>query len=97
MPDLAELGADGALCDLGVIRSLRTKPISVGQAKETAETKISVSRDGPPAGHNVSDALRRDRNFLGQAVLRDAHGLQELLRKKFTGGDGAELAHICLS
>ena len=46
---------------------LRAQPIAVGKTEKPAQAQIGVGRDGPPAGHDLADALGRDANFLGQA------------------------------
>lgn len=77
-----------------VMSGLRAQPITVGQAKETTEPQIGVGRDRTLSSDDVSNALRRNPDFLGQTVLTNAHGLKELLQQELAKGHKLELAHI---
>jgi hypothetical protein len=55
--------------------------------------QIRIRTDGPPSGHDLADALRRDADLLREAVLADAHRLQELLEQELAGCHRLESAH----
>ena len=73
---------------------LRTQPITVGQAEETAEPQVSVSRYHTLSSHDVANPLGRKADFLGQAVPANAQWLKELLKKELARGNGLEFAHM---
>lgn len=95
--DFHQCGTDCALGDLRVIGGLRTQPIAVGQAEETAKPQISISSDPSLPRHNVANTLGWNANFFRQAILANAHGLKELLQEEFARGDGLEFSHMDLS
>jgi hypothetical protein len=92
--DSHQLGTKGEFRNLGVMGSLRTQPITVGQTEETAEPQVSVSRDHTLSSHDVTNPLGRNADFLGQAVPTNSQWLQELLKKKLARGNGLEFAHM---
>jgi len=78
---------------LRVVRSLGPEPVAGTQAKKSAEPQIGVGRHGALAGDDFADARSRNVDRLGQSVLADAQGLQELLIQQFPGCDGRESIH----
>lgn len=70
------------------------QPITIGEAKEAAEAKIGVGRDGALAGHDGANALGRNADFLGQPVVGNTHGLKELLSEELTWGYGTKLSDL---
>lgn len=74
-------------------RGLGAEPISVGQTEKPAEAQVGVGRDGATARDDFADSLRRNADFLGQAVLRDAERNKKFLFQQFAGGYWLKIAH----
>ncbi|MGB5097632.1 MAG: hypothetical protein WBN82_06975 [Porticoccaceae bacterium] len=72
---------------------LGPQPITIGETQIATQTKVRICTDGTLAHNDGADPLRRDANLLGQAVLGDPHGLEELLCEKFSRGDGLDFPH----
>lgn len=68
-----------------VIGDLPAQPPSVTQTKVAAKPKVRVSRDGALARDNFTNALRRNADVFGEAVLCEAKRLEKLFFKHLTG------------
>jgi hypothetical protein len=77
--------------------ALKIKPELRGDAKVTSETQRGVRRDAPVAMNNFVDAAGRDADILRQAILRNAHRLEELLQENLAGVDGRYLSLVHVS
>jgi hypothetical protein len=75
------------------VRRLGTQPIAAGQPEEPTEPKVGIGGDGAFSRDDLADSLRRDINLLGQSILTDAHGRQELLQQELTGRNCVQVAH----
>ncbi len=84
------------LCNFGIVGSLGAKPIAVGQAEKPADPEIRIRGDGTLPGNNLTDALGRNVNFLGQPVLTDSHGFKKFFQKDFARGYRFESVHTLL-
>jgi len=96
--DLPRQPVSDAILLLGKVKvALKIEPELRGDAKVASETQRSVCRDAPVAMNKFVDPPGRDADVLRQAVLRNAHRLEELLHEDFTRVDGQylSLAHSC--
>ena len=62
---------------------LQANPETVAIAKETRQAQRRVHRDRAFTGHHFTDATLRHAQFLGQPVLRNAHGLEKFFEQDF--------------
>ena len=76
-----------------VVAGLAAQPPAVAEAEVATQPQVGVGSDRAPAGHDLADALRRHANVLGQAVLGQPQGLQELFFEHFTRRNGRDGAH----
>ena len=74
--DLPKHCTHGAFRDFGVVGRLGAQPVAVGKAEKPAQAQVGVGSNGPFAGHNVSDTLRRHADLLCHAILGDSQWLQ---------------------
>lgn len=84
-----------AFGNLGVVRSLRPKPIAARQTEEPTEPQVGLRGNRPLAGNDGADSLSRDIHFLCRSVLAQAHGFQELLQQDLAWGNRITLRHEC--
>ena len=66
----------------------------VVEAEKAAQAQIGIGCHGTPAGDDFADTLCRNADFLGEAILGDAHGFKKLLQKEFARGDRVEFGHM---
>lgn len=95
--DLSRQAVSYAILLLGKVKvALKIEPELRGDAKVASETQRSVCRDAPVAMNNFVDPPGRDADVLRQAVLRNAHRLEELLHKDLARVDRGylSLAHV---
>ena len=83
----------GLAGDGRVVVGLSVKPPSIAAPKVPAQPKVGVGGDGPLAGDDVTDPLRRHADVLGQAVFRQAKGLEKFIVVHFAGGNGTDGTH----
>lgn len=72
---------------------LKVEPEAFGGAEVPREPKSRVRGDAALAEDDLVDTPSRDTNVLGQAVLAEPVGLQELGQEDFARMDGCELCH----
>ena len=77
--------------------ALKIEPELRGDAKIAPETQCGVGRDAPVAMNNLIDPAGRNADVLRQTVLRNAHGLKELLHKNLARVDGGYFSFAHLS
>src|SRR5579885_3332795 len=82
-----------------IVSGLKIEPKPLARPKETGKPQGRVRGDVPLAMDHFVDAASRDIDALGQPVLADAHGLQELLQQDLARVDGGKLLlrHCLLS
>ena len=73
--------------------NLEVEPEALGGAEVPREPKSCVSGDAALAEDDLVDTTGRNTNVLGQAVLAESVGLQELGQEDFARMDGCELCH----
>jgi hypothetical protein len=89
--------SDSILLSGKVKVALQIEPELRGDAKVTSQTQRGVRRDAPVAMNNFVDAAGRDADILRQAILRNAHRLEELLQENLAGVDGRYLSLVHVS
>jgi hypothetical protein len=94
--DLRQGLGEGFFRHLGVIGRLRPQPIAVGKTEEPAQAQVGIRRDGTLAPHDLTDPLGGHTDFLGEAVLREAHRDQELFAQQLAGRQGLSLRMVSL-
>jgi hypothetical protein len=72
---------------------LKVEPEAFGGAEVPREPESRVRGDAALAEDDLVDTPSRDTNVLGQAVLAEPVGLQELGQEDFARMDGCELCH----
>src|SRR5208337_292594 len=72
-------------CEARVIIALKPQPPAVGESKETAQPQIRIRRDATLARDDVTDALSRNIDLLGQPIVAETHRLQELIAQHLAG------------
>lgn len=72
---------------------LKVEPEAFGGAEVPRETKSRVRGDAALAEDDLVDTPSRNANVLGEAVLAEPVGLQELGQEDFARMDGCELCH----
>ena len=96
--DLSRQPVSGSILLSGKVKvALQIEPELRGDAKATSETQRGVRRDAPVAMNNFLDAPGGDADILRQAVLRNAHGLEELLQEDLARVDGRYLSLVHVS
>ncbi len=73
--------------------NLEVEPEALGGAEVPREPKSGVSGDAALAEDDLVDTPGGNTNVLGQAVLAETVGLQELGQEDFARMDGCELCH----
>lgn len=77
----------------GVEIQLKAGPEAFGRSEEFGQAQAGVHGDRPRADDDLSDATLGHADLLGQPVLGDAHGLQELVQQDLAGGREGDFAH----
>lgn len=85
-----QLISQDILGHFGIETSLASQPVTISKAEELAKPKIRVGRDAATAGHDFTDALRWHADFLGQAIVADAHGQKKLFAQNLSGMYGGK-------
>jgi hypothetical protein len=75
------------------MRRLCAQPVAVRQAEKPAEPQIRIRRDRPLARHDTPNPLCWHADLLGEPVLRNLHGLEELFGQELARSYGVMLAH----
>ena len=73
--------------------NLEVEPEPLGGAEVPREPKSGVGRDAALAEDYLVDTPAGNTNVLGQAVLAETVGLEELSQEDFARMDGCELCH----
>jgi hypothetical protein len=66
---------------LQLVGGLEIEPEALGRSKEPRQAQCRVRRDGPLIEHDLVDPARRNSQVLGQTVLGQLKGLQEILQQ----------------
>lgn len=71
--------------DLQIEPGLEIEPEALGGAEEPGQPERRIGADRPLAVHDLVDATGRHTEALGQAGLREAEGLEQIVRAEGTG------------
>jgi hypothetical protein len=88
---------DAVVFHIQVVLCLKVQPKPLGGPEVASQSQRRICRDCPRAVHDLVDPARRNIDVLGQAILADPQGRQELLEQDLPGMDGREsLGHHLL-
>jgi len=83
-----EAAVEAVFFDFEVVAGLEVEPEALGGAEVAGEAEGGVGGDGALAVDDLVDAAGWHGDVLGEAVLGDVHGVEELFEKDLAGVDG---------
>jgi len=89
---MIESVSEAVLLPLKIEVGLEVDPKPWRDSEVAPQTQGRVRRDASVPMDNLVDSSRRNADVLGEAILRDAHGLEELLHEDLARVDGGHFS-----